>query len=208
MGRHAAVTTRAKTSRSTCAAPPRSSARAAALAVAPEVRTSSTRTILRPFRRPCASAEARNAPWTFSVRCARLRPTWLLRRLDARSAGRARKACRCLPRDRMRERRGLVEAPRPQPQRMQRHGRERVGARRECRRRRAPSSAPIGLASSARSEYFSRCTRLARRPVLETRHRAGARERRADRRSPAATAGPARGPARTACRAGRRTAAR
>src|ERR1700744_6470675 len=42
------VTTRAKTRTSTCAAPPRKSARAAALVVSPEVSTSSIRTISRP----------------------------------------------------------------------------------------------------------------------------------------------------------------
>src|SRR5208337_447957 len=75
MGGHPPVTTRAKTSTSTRFAPARMSARDAALAVAPEVSTSSTSTTFRPFT--LAPSATLNAPWTFSARCARLRPTWL-----------------------------------------------------------------------------------------------------------------------------------
>jgi hypothetical protein len=81
---HAAVTTLAKTSTSTRFAPALNSALEAALAVAPEVKTSSTSTTLR--SRTTALSAIRNAPWTFSALCVRLKPTWLRVALMRRSA--------------------------------------------------------------------------------------------------------------------------
>ena len=68
MGARPPTTTRAKTRTSTDAAPPRSSARAQALLVAPEVSTSSTSTSLRPATAALPSAGTRNAPCTFWAR--------------------------------------------------------------------------------------------------------------------------------------------
>jgi hypothetical protein len=87
MGNQAPVTTRANTSTSTRFAPALSSAREAALAVAPEVKTWSMSTTLSP-RTPAPSA-IRKAPWTFSALCARLKPTWLRVALTRRSAFRS-----------------------------------------------------------------------------------------------------------------------
>src|SRR5580698_5523656 len=52
-----------------------------------EVKTSSTSTTLSP--RTTASSAIRNAPWTFSALCARLKPTWLRVALTRRSAARS-----------------------------------------------------------------------------------------------------------------------
>ena len=84
---HAPVTTLAKTSTSTRFAPALNSALEAALAVAPEVKTSSTSTTLR--SRTTALSAIRNAPWTFSALCVRLKPTWLRVALTRRSAARS-----------------------------------------------------------------------------------------------------------------------
>src|ERR1700719_3581778 len=84
---YAAVTTLAKTSTSTRFAPALNSALEAALAVAPEVKTSSTSTTLSPRTR--VSSAIRNAPWTFSALCARLKPTWLVVALTRRRAPRS-----------------------------------------------------------------------------------------------------------------------
>src|ERR1700723_1477156 len=81
---HAAVTTLAKTSTSTRLAPALNSALEAALAVAPEVKTSSTSTTLR--SRTTTLSAIWNAPWTFSALCCRLKPTWLRVALTRRSA--------------------------------------------------------------------------------------------------------------------------
>src|SRR5208337_1084728 len=81
---HVPVTTRAKTSTSTRFAPARRRTLAAALTVAPDVSTSSINTTFRP--RTCAPSATRKAPWTFSARCARLKPTWLGVALTLRSA--------------------------------------------------------------------------------------------------------------------------
>jgi hypothetical protein len=75
MGIHAFVTTRAKTRTSTFLAPARSNVRAAALIVAPEVRTSSTNTMERPFTAPRAASETLKAPCTFIARSPRDNPT-------------------------------------------------------------------------------------------------------------------------------------
>src|ERR1700722_12876554 len=81
---YAAVTTLANTSPSTRVAPALNSAREAALAVAPEVKTSSTSTTLSP--RITAPSATRNAPCTFLALCARLKPPWLRVALTRRNA--------------------------------------------------------------------------------------------------------------------------
>jgi hypothetical protein len=116
--------TLANTSTSTFAAPARKSARAQPSAVAPEVKTSSTRTSLRPAIAALPSAGTRNAPWIGGP----LRPRQpdlldsglhaLQRRRGYRYPG-LRGNCR-------RQHSRLVEAPRPISPPMQRHRDERV----------------------------------------------------------------------------------
>ncbi len=125
-----AATTRANTSTSTCAAPARSSARAQASTVAPEVSTSSTRTSRRPATSALPSAGTRKAPCTFCARSALRQPDLLRRRLDALERAVAHRHAARLGDDLGQQRR-LVEAPRPQPPPVQRHRHERVGVRQQ-----------------------------------------------------------------------------
>src|ERR1700678_2718141 len=151
---HAAVTTLAKTSTSTRFAPALNSALEAALAVAPEVKTSSTSTTLR-FRTAALSA-VRNAPWTFSALCVRLKPTWLRVALTRLSVA----GLHGLPV--WRETSVANAAAWLNWRRHSRRACSGTGARRSASARRsAPARAiqlAIGRASSARSEYLSRCT--------------------------------------------------
>ncbi len=185
-------------------APARSSARAAALAVAPEVRTSSTRTILKPAQRRAR----RDAKRPLHVG----RP--LLAGQADLAAGRFHphepvrlERLAALTRQRLGERRGLIEPPLPEPQRMQRHRHDQ----RPLRRARRPPPAPSRRRAAWRGRRGRNISADGRggapaRP--RTARRRGRGGTPADRRSPAATAAPRRGPARTACRAGRKTAAR
>src|SRR5580704_736597 len=75
MGLRLGVTTRANTSTSTDAAPPRNRARAQASRVAPEVNTSSTSSSLRPATSGLRSGGTRNAPCTFRARPDLSKPT-------------------------------------------------------------------------------------------------------------------------------------
>ena len=160
---------------STCAAPGRSSARDAALAVAPEVSTSSTSTIRRPLTRG-VPADAKGALHVLR-RAARAsgRPG-----CASPSRARADPGSQGLParaRDLARERGGLIEAAHPEPARVQRHRRddvglgEQVGARaRHPGAHRAREFAAIGI--------FQPMHQTPRRAVLETRDRAGALKHR------------------------------
>ena len=126
MGARPAATTRANTSTSTDAAPARSSARAQASTVAPEVSTSSTSTSLRPATSALPSAGTRKAPCTFSRPFGLAEPDLLRRRLDAleRAVG-DRPPARLG--DDLRQQRRLVEPTRPLPPPVQRHRHDGVG---------------------------------------------------------------------------------
>ena len=172
MGSYAPVTTRANTSTSTRFAPALKSAREAALAVAPEVKTSSISTTLSP-RTGRAGGGAKRALDVFSplrageadLAAGRLDPQ--KRAQVARLAG--------LARNFRRQRRRLVEPPPPQPQRMQRHRRQEIGVGEHIRAgaRHPASDRPGELGAVG---IFEPMRERARRPVLEPRHRPGAGE--------------------------------
>ncbi len=119
-------TTRANTSTSTEAALARSSARAQASTVAPEVRTSSIRTTRRPWTSDCRSAATLNAPCTLLARCDRDSPTCC-------SVGRTRRSASDahfdagLPLDDARQRAGLVVTAAPAPPPVQRYRNQHIG---------------------------------------------------------------------------------
>ena len=174
MGSHAPVTTLAKTSTSTRFAPALNSALEAALAVAPEVKTSSTSTTLSP--RTAAPSATRNAPWTFSALCARLKPTWLRVALTRRSAAQIARFSGSAG-DLRRQRGGLVEPPSPQPQGVQRHRRQEIGVGQNVgpgashpARDRPGELGAVGI--------FEPMHERARRSILEPRHGPGPAERR------------------------------
>ena len=126
MGARPAVTTRAKTSTSTDAAPARNSARAQASTVAPDVSTSSTSRSLRPATSALPSAGTRKAPCTFCGAFGFVEPDLLRRGLDALERPvRHHPAARLG--DDLGQQRRLVEAPRPLPPPVQRHRNEGVG---------------------------------------------------------------------------------
>ncbi len=171
---HAAVTTLAKTSTSTRFAPALNSALEAALAVAPEVKTSSTSTTLR--SRTTALSAIRNAPWTFSALCVRLKPTWLRVALMRRSAAGLHGFSR-LAGDFRRQCGGLVELPSPQPQGVQRHRRQEVGVGQNVGSRAShPTRDWPGKLSAV--GIFQPMHERPGRPILEPRHRPGPAKRR------------------------------
>jgi hypothetical protein len=126
MGARPDATTRANTTTSTDAAPPRSSVRAQASTVAPEVNTSSTSTSLRPTTSALPSAGTRKG--ALHVLCAGrlIEPDLLGRRLDALERRVGDRAHARLGDD-LGEQRGLVETPCPLPPPMQWHGHKCVG---------------------------------------------------------------------------------
>src|ERR1700730_7974398 len=93
-------TTRANTSTSTEAALARTSARAQASTVAPEVRTSSIKTTRRPVISDCLSAATLNAPCTLLARWGRDRPIccWVGRTRRSASDAPLRPLCRSMTR--------------------------------------------------------------------------------------------------------------
>ena len=115
------LTTRARVTACTSAAPALRNARAHASKVAPVVKTSSTTRIVLPSKRPNALI----APPTFRRRSEAESPAWLLRLLTrlqrARFPGLAAGA-----RHRLRQPGGLVEAPHRQPRPMHRRGRDEI----------------------------------------------------------------------------------
>ena len=119
-------TTRANTSTSTCAALARSSARAQASMVAPEVRTSSTSTTRRPAISWAFSGKTLNAPCTLAARCGSRQSDLLQGGPDPpQRVARYRNAALLL--DRASERAGLVVAPAPAAPPMQRHRNQHIG---------------------------------------------------------------------------------
>ena len=163
-GSHPPVTTRANTSTSTFAAPrPQQRARGGVGGCARGQHVIDQQHLASAHRRAFGDAKC---PLDVLARWARLRPTWLARRLDALERGGIARLAR-LPRHLPRERRRLVEPPPPQLQ-QDAAARGREGRpRRSGRPRRAPSSGAIGAASSPRSEYLSRCASSAGGPILE-----------------------------------------
>ncbi len=119
-------TTRANTSTSTCAALARSSARAQASVVAPEVRTSSIRMTRRPWISALRSAATLKAPWTLAGALRPGQPDLLLGRADApeRLGGQFHAA---LARNHPRQRAGLVVAAAPAAPPVQRNRHQHVG---------------------------------------------------------------------------------
>src|SRR5262245_62314781 len=130
MGARPGVTTRANASTSTEAAPARSSARAQASTVAPDVSTSSTSRSLRP--RHLGLAFGRHAEGTLDIlRAFGLAEPDLLRRGFDAFEGAVRHHATARRGDDLGQQRRLVEAPRPLPAPVQRHWNEGVGIRDE-----------------------------------------------------------------------------
>ena len=198
MGARWLSTTRANTSTSTCAALARSSARAQASVVAPEVRTSSIRTT----RRPCDIGAAFGGDLEGALHIAGAlrprQPDLLLGRPDApqRLGGQLHAG---LARNHPRQRAGLVVAAAPAAPPVQRHRHQHVGlveqflpgARHPAAHRAAPDRCGPGISAHG--------------PACARRRHSAPRRGRADRpagwRWPPSTASPDRDRRQRECRA-------
>ncbi len=171
MGVQPCVTTRAKTRTSTCSAPARSSTRAQALAVAPEVITSSTRTSRRPAIR--GRAASRHAEGALHV----VRPLGAAeadlrnRRLDAHERQRVGGDAAGL-RHRIGERRRLVEAAGEQAAAVQGDGNQKLPFRQKLGAGARHPAAHIG-GQFQPVAVLEPVHEASRRAVLVARHRPG-----------------------------------
>ncbi len=191
-------TTRANTSTSTEAALARSSARAQASVVAPEVRTSSIR--ISAAALDLGGSLGRHLERALHVGCA-LRP-----RQSDLLLGRPHPPQRVrrhfhagLPRDHPRQRAGLVVAAAPAAAPVQRHRDQRVGLVQAVRARPAPSSGPSRAPDRCGPGISAHAPACARH--RHSAPRRGRAHRPADWRSPPSTAGRGRDRRRRECRA-------